>query len=273
MCVTYSLIIPAYNEAKRIRGTLESYLSQWDRRVTAIGKSYEIIVVANGCTDNTVDVVSLFRASRLSSGYLRIISLDKANKGLAVLEGFRAAQGEVAGFTDADGAIPPDVMLELMQLAESGKVAIGSKYLTGFECDHNQSLTRRLASRGWHLLVRLILGLRVTDTQAGAKAMPAEWAQAILDRVVPCNFAFDVSLLWEAKKAGYPIEEVPLRWEHLEGSKFHLFREVPRMFVALLKLRFTSRKPTFAQPSGTLKRVIREELDNSTETPVKTAVK
>ena len=258
MGVGYTLVIPAYNEAKRIRGALEGYLSHWDHRTAAVGKSYELLVVANGCTDETVKVVNDIVA--LHPEHLRLITLKEGNKGLAVLEGFRAAHGEVVGFTDADGAIPPDVMFEIMQLAATGKVVIGSKYLQGVDCDHNQPLIRRLASRGWHLLVRLILGLRVTDTQAGAKAMPAEWAQAILDQVVPCNFAFDVSLLWEAKKAGYPIEEVPLTWDHLDGSKFHLMHEAPRMFLSLMQLRFA---PTHRalQPRGALKHRLVEELE------------
>ena len=252
--------MPAYNEADRIGTAINAYRNEWDRRLAAVGKSYELIVVANGCTDETAQVVRELAASSPSTSVLRLIEFPHANKGLAVLEGFRAAKGEVVGFTDADGAISPEVMLEIMQLAEGGKVAIGSKYLTGVECDHRQPFVRRFASRGWHLLVRLVVGLRVTDTQAGAKALPAECVRTILDRVVPCNFAFDVSLLWEAKKAGYEIVEIPLTWDHLDGSKFHLMREVPRMFFSLIHLRFVPKRGVL-QPRGALRHTIVEEFE------------
>ena len=236
--VDYSLVIPAYNELKRIGRTIHKYISEWDHQLNRLGKTYELIVVANGCTDTTPLLVRMFSTSLFPSSPLRLLVISQANKGLAVLEGFRAAKGKVVGFTDADGSISPATMLEIMQRAEQGKVVIGSRYLPGTECRRAQPLVRRIASRGWHFLVRLLLGLRVTDTQAGAKAMPAEYSRAIQDHVVPCYFAFDVSLLWEAKKAGYEIVEVPVVWEHSGGSKFKLYKEVWRMFWALVLLRF-----------------------------------
>lgn len=251
--------MPAYNEADRIEVAINAYRNEWDRRLAAVGRGYELIVVANGCTDETAQIVRELATSSSSTSILRLIEFPHANKGLAVLEGFRVAKGAVIGFTDADGAISPEVTLEIMQLAEGGKVAIGSKYLTGVECNHRQPFVRRFASRGWHLLVHLVVGLRVTDTQAGAKALPADCVHSILDRVVPCNFAFDVSLLWEVKKAGYEIVEVPLTWDHLDGSKFRLMREVPRMFFALMQLRFAPRRGAL-QPHGVLKQVLVEEF-------------
>jgi glycosyltransferase involved in cell wall biosynthesis len=236
----YSLVVPAYNEAKRIGETIRAYRKEWDYRLGSIGKTYEVIVVLNGCTDSTRSILRNLALSSSLSSSLRIVELHKANKGLAVLEGFRASHGSILGFTDADGAIPPLVMLKIMQLAEEGKVVIGSKYLPEATCNCRQSRMRQLASRCWCLLVRLVLGLRVTDTQAGAKAMPVEYARRISDRVLPCNFAFDVSLLWQAQRAGYGIIEVPLIWRHINGSKFNLIKEVPRMFLALLRLRIWS---------------------------------
>lgn len=262
----YSLVFPAYNEVKRIGLTLSRYLEEWDRELQRSGKTYELIVVANGCTDGTIFLVRMMQIGKSSRAPVRLLTLREGNKGLAVLEGFRAARGRVVGFTDADGAIPPRVMLKIMQLAEGGKVAIGSKYLDGTRCREAQPFIRRVASRGWNFLVRVLLGLRVTDTQAGAKAMPAECARAILDRVMPCHFAFDVSLLWEAKKAGYEIVEVPLEWAHLGDSKFNLFKEVPRMFWALLRLRFLPyRMQLHAQANELLRRETWRETVRSLE--------
>ena len=237
--IDYSLIFPAYNEGKRIGPTLEKYGAEWDAALQASDKTYELVVVANGCCDGTVRAVEEFSSTQPSYRNIRLLRLSEANKGYAVLVGFYHARGRIVGFTDADGAIAPSLMLDIMKKAEQNVVAIGSKYHREAQCPQRQPFLRRLASRCWRFLVALLLRFQVTDTQAGAKAMPIECARAILDRVVPCHFAFDVSLLWEAKKAGYEIAEIPLIWRHLAGSKFSLFREAPRMFLSLLQLRFT----------------------------------
>jgi len=241
----YSLVLPAYNEVTRIGKTLLEYWKNWQTILSPRGKKYEIIVVANGCRDGTALLVRLLREGPLVEAPIRLFTLPEANKGLAILEGFLAARGRVVGFADADGAFSPATVLSLMELAEKGKVAIASKYVSGRRRSP-LPLMRKIASWIWNFLVRMLFGLRVTDTQAGAKAMPAECAQAILSRVYPCGFAFDVSLLWEAHKAGYEITEVPVRWEHLAGSKFGLVREAPRMFVALVRLRLGLFRPARA---------------------------
>ncbi len=234
--LNYSLIFPAFNEVRRIGKTLLEYHSGWKKRLPPIGKSYEFIVVANGCRDGTPMLVQMLRQGPLYGAPIRLLYLNVGNKGLAVLEGFRVARGQVVGFADADGAFSPEDVLQIMELAERGMVVIASKYAGGRR-RASLPILRRIASWGWNALVHVLFGLRLADTQAGAKAMPAECAKAILDRVCPCGFAFDVSLLWEAHKAGYDIEEVPVEWKHLEGSKLSLIREVPKMFIALLRLR------------------------------------
>ena len=240
--IAYSLILPAHNERKRIGSTLEKYCAEWDAKLQASGKTYELVVVANGCCDGTVRTVEEFSSKQPSHRNIRLLRLSEANKGYAVLVGFRHARGRIVGFADADGAVAPSLMLDIMKKAEQNVVVIGSKYHHQAQCQQRQPVFRRFASRGWNLLVRLVLGLQVTDTQAGAKAMPVKCVRAVLDRVVPCNFAFDVSLLWETHKAGYEIVEVPLTWDHLQGSKFNLIKEVPRMFFALMRLRFAPRE-------------------------------
>ena len=240
--IDYSLIFPAYNEGKRIDPTLEKYSAEWDTALQSSGKAYEFVVVANGCSDGTVRTVEAFSSKQPKHRNIRLLRLSEANKGCAVLVGFQHARGRIVGFTDADGAIAPSLMLDIMKKAEQNVVAIGSKYHREAQCHQRQPFLRRLASRCWRLLVALLLRLRVTDTQAGAKAMPIECAQAVLDRVVPCHFAFDISLLWEAKKAGYEIAEIPLLWRHLSNSKFNLFKEAPRMFLSLLQLRFSPKR-------------------------------
>lgn len=239
--LTYSLVIPAHNEAVRISPTLESYCAAWDHELKETGTHYEIIVVANGCSDKTAQVVKEIGETSTIDGDLRLIRLSEGNKGLAVLAGFLFARGSTVGFTDADGSIDPHIMLDIMRCAnEKHVVAIGSKYHPEAHASRNQRAYRLIASRCWNLLVRCVLGLQVRDTQAGAKAMPLGCARGILEYVLPCNFAFDVSLLFEAQQAGYRIEELPLEWTHMDGSTFSVFRQAPKMFGALMRIRFAS---------------------------------
>ena len=237
----FSLVMPAYNEALRIGEALEKYCSAWDEELSRRGITYEIIVVANGCTDDTSRVVGSLMSNPAVGGEIRLLRLGEGNKGLAVLAGFQVAHGTTVGFTDADGSVDPQVMLTIMRRAqETGLVAVGSKYHPDAHASRTQRKYRLIASRVWNLLVRFVLGLHVRDTQAGAKAMPIECARTILDHVLPCNFAFDVSLLFEAAHAGYEIVEIPLEWEHMNDSTFSVLREAPRMFKALLQIRLAS---------------------------------
>ena len=146
--LTYSLVIPAHNEAVRISPTLESYCAAWDHELKETGTHYEIIVVANGCSDKTAQVVKEIGETSTIDGDLRLIRLSEGNKGLAVLAGFLFARGSTVGFTDADGSIDPHIMLDIMLCAnEKHVVAIGSKYHPEAHASRNQRAYRLIASR------------------------------------------------------------------------------------------------------------------------------
>jgi glycosyltransferase involved in cell wall biosynthesis len=225
-----SIIIPAYNEEGRILTTLKGYNDYF----SSTNNEFEIVVIANGCQDNTLKLVKEFSKSHPKIKYKEIL---RRGKGRAIIEGFKIANGDIIAFTDADGAIKPWDLHDIINHIGEYDVAIGSKYLKNSHAKVHYPLMRRVASRVWNLLVRIFLGLDFKDTQAGAKAFKREVVKDIADKIRTLGYAFDVALLWEAKKRGYSIKEVPLKWAHLDGSKFALFKEAPKMLVDLVKIR------------------------------------
>lgn len=219
-----SIVIPAHNEAERIGKTLEEYLK--------VFKDAEIIVVLNGCTDNTKEVVEKFDVKILEFK-------EKLGKGGAIIEGFKVARGEILAFADADGSTPPEEILKTAEYAKKYGAAIGSRWLKESKILVKQPLSRRIASRAFNILVRLILGLKFKDTQCGCKAFKSEVIKDIIDIIKIKNYAFDVELLYLLKKKGVNIVEVPIMWMDKKGSKLKL-KDIFGMFVSLLKIRFRS---------------------------------
>jgi len=224
-----SIVIPARNEEARIGKTLERYLAHFQAEA-------EIIVVTNNTSDNTVAVVESYIASHPQ---LRVIDIPEAiGKGGAIIEGFRAATGDVVGFVDADGATPPQSFHELaLACAESTDLAIAGRRLPESTIVVPQTLRRRLISRVFNLLVRLLLRLPFRDTQCGAKAMRHSVARQLIQDVHCTGWAFDVDLLICAQKRGYSIRECPTVWEDQPGSTLAVAGASFNMFLDLLKLR------------------------------------
>ncbi len=219
-----SIVIPAHNEAERIGKTLEEYLK--------VFKDAEIIVVLNRCTDNTKEVVEKFDVKILEFK-------EKLGKGGAIIEGFKVARGEILAFADADGSTPPQEVLKVVKFAKEYGAAIGSRWLKESKILVKQPLSRRIASRAFNILVRLILGLKFKDTQCGCKAFKSEVIKDIIDIIKIKNYAFDVELLYLLKKKGVNIVEVPIMWMDKKGSKLKL-KDILEMFVSLFKIRFRS---------------------------------
>lgn len=227
-----SLIIPAYNEEKRIESTLQSYNNYFKDYFD----HYELIVVCDGCTDNTADIVRIY-AKRYEQ--IRLLEYDrKLGKGGGLIKGFQHADGDIIGFTDADGATTPDQFRTLIEaLSSTTDVAIGSRKMEQSEIIIHQSLGRELVSKAFNLLIRIMFGLQVSDSQCGAKVFKKHSLHSILPHLVTRGFEIDVELLYRAKKQGYTITEVPIKWEHKEDTVFS-FSFIPEMFIGLLKIRF-----------------------------------
>lgn len=228
-----SIIIPARNAAAEITKTLDEYIVFFTSKY---GQDFEIVVVPNNCSDNTADVVKAYcdRYPMLKS---KVIN-ESIGKGGAVIEGFGLAKGDVVSFVDADGATGPEELFKLVrQVSEHQQVVIGSRWIAGSRILIKQSLMRRVVSRGFNLLVRLLFRLPFKDTQCGVKVFTQQALADVVRELETTKFAFDVELLYKLKKKGYSILEVPTVWGNKPRSTLNLWTAVPEMFIALVKVR------------------------------------
>ena len=227
-----SIVIPAYNEEKRIAKTLSDYLSFFDKRYK---KNYEIIVVLNGCRDNTLSIVSRIAKKNKS---IRYISINEAiGKGGAIIEGFRLAKGNLIGFVDADGATFPNAFNDLIYSIKDFDGVIASRWIKGAKILYRQPFLKRIGSRGFNFLSRAFFNLNFNDTQCGAKLFTLNLVKDIIDELSITRWAFDINLLYSAKRKGYNIIEIPTHWNAVSASHFNLFKAMPEMFLGLIRLR------------------------------------
>lgn len=228
-----SIIIPAYNEERRILKTLYDYYHTFD---DLFGDDFELIVEMDGCVDNTSKIVKEFSHGKNNVKILEFP--ERLGKGGGIREALKIANGEIVGFTDADDSTPAKEFLKLIKEVERGyDVILGSRWLKESRVLTPQPLHRRILSRGFNLLVRLLLGLKIRDTQCGAKVFRKEVIDTVIPHLSVNGFAFDVELLYLAKKYGFKIKEVPIEWYNDEDSKLNVKKVVPEMFMALIKVR------------------------------------
>lgn len=220
-----SLVVPAYNEEKRIYTMLSQYCSYFP--------DYEIIVVCDG-TDNTPNIVKSMSESNTN---IKLLHFNKRlGKGGAIREGFNIANGEIVGFVDADESVKPSEIASMIDRLYNVDGVIASRRLNESKIIVKQPLKRRITSKSFNVLVRLMFNLPFKDTQCGAKVFKKEAIDLILDKLVANGFEFDVDLLWKLKKNGCTIVEYPIEWGHSEGSSFSL-KNAPNMLMSLIKVR------------------------------------
>jgi glycosyltransferase involved in cell wall biosynthesis len=237
MLPAFSLVVPAFNEADRIGDTLRDAL----RYLETTSPSSELIVVNDGSTDSTSAVVrDVFAEPGLIATRLLEHSPNRG-KGAAVREGLLAAKHSIALFSDADFSTPIDEAPKLIDPIAAGEVdvAFGSRALDRTLIGHRQPWRREQGGRVYNLIVRLATGLPFWDTQCGFKAFQLEKFRPILQRAKTDGFGFDVELLYLARKANLRLREIPVRWNHYEGSKMRLVRDTANMLqeIATLRLR------------------------------------
>lgn len=226
-----SIVIPAYNEEKRIKKTLTTYVNYFGPKFK---KQYEIVVVCDGCTDRTPDVVKNF--SKKYKIIRCVTPFNKLGKGGGVLKGFEVAGGDIIGFVDADDAFEISGVGKLVDLVESGcDCAIASKWINRRFLEVTEPFSRKIASRGWNFILRLLFGLKVKDAQAGAKFFKRRVVKSL--PTIRCRgFEFDAELLWRISQIGFSIKEVYIPTTHVEGSTFKMNQSI-NMLINILKLR------------------------------------
>jgi dolichyl-phosphate beta-glucosyltransferase len=231
---TYSIVIPAYNEAKRLPSTLEQIL------LYSAAKSWnaEIIVVNDGSTDDTAAVIR-----RMAKEHSQIILIDNpvnAGKGRSIRDGVSHANGDIILFTDADNSTPIEDAEKLIQaIREGADIAIGSRWVDRKLQVLPQPLHRRLNGRLYNLLLRSILGLDYKDTQNGFKAFTRTAAKAIFHQQRISGWGFDAEILYLARNYRFTVREVPVEYTYCaEGSKIRPYRDGARMFAELLTVKW-----------------------------------
>ncbi|HTR26512.1 MAG TPA: dolichyl-phosphate beta-glucosyltransferase [Terriglobales bacterium] len=233
--MTYSIIIPAYNESGRLRPTLDKLLGhaeekQWD---------VEILVVNDGSRDDTADIVREY-----ARAYPQVVLVENPGnqgKGYSVRNGMLHALGDICLFTDADLSSPISEAQKLFDaIAAGADIAIGSRWLRADLQTERQPLYRQLFGRIFNLVLRIFLGLKFADTQCGFKAFRRTATQRIFPLQHIERWGFDPEILFLARRLGFSVKEVPVIWAHSEGTRLSPFRDGVRMFGEVLRIRWNS---------------------------------
>ena len=215
--VYLSVVIPAFNEERRLHKTLEKVRSYLEHSHI----TYEIIVVNDGSEDETLNLVKKtisMSASRWAN--LRLISYpENKGKGYAVKKGMLAARGKWRLLMDADNSTSIAELKKLLLYVSDYNIIIGSRYLDKYSIKKKQSIIRRFISRGGSFLIRVMLGLKITDTQCGFKLFSAKATKDIFPLQTISRWGFDMEILTIAKRKGYKIKEVAVDWYNSEGSQ------------------------------------------------------
>ena len=239
-----SVIIPAYKEAARIPSTAARLTAQLDAAF-AEGE-YEIIFVNDGSPDNTAAVMA-----ETEGGSVRCVGYpDNRGKGAAVRFGMAAARGDIRIFTDCDLAYGTEAVTELYEaLKESGAdlmIASRAKHKKGYE---GYSFFRRLLSRGYYFVLRIVTGLHVSDSQSGLKGFRAAAAERIFPLCTVDRFAFDLEVLLLADKMGFGTAEMPATVQDNAPTKiklsdpFRMLADMYRIKKRVKKLDLSAAKP------------------------------
>jgi glycosyltransferase involved in cell wall biosynthesis len=227
------LLMPAHNEECRIAPVLREYAGYFRDHYAG---PFQIVVVLNGCTDNTIGVVQTAAAEFPCIRSMEFA--DAIGKGGALIEGLRLAPlADLIGYVDADGATPPSAYHDLVRRTGEADCVIGSRWLPGAVLHQEQTRKRQFASRIFHLLVQSLFWMNIRDTQCGAKVMRREAVEKIHARLRIADMAFDINLLYSLKHAGHRILEVPTEWTDKIGSKVTLGRTSLVMFLSVVRIR------------------------------------
>jgi len=229
-----SIIIPSYNEEKRLPATLERIAAYLE----ASGRKGEVIVVDDGSTDQTAKVVEAFEGQIEN---LRIVPNGRnRGKGYSVRHGALEAHGAIILFTDADLSAPIEEADKLLARMDEYDVAIGSRAVDRTLIEVHESKFREFAGIVFNKIVRIILWLPFVDTQCGFKAFRREKCKIIFEQQTIERFGFDPELLYLARRHGLRTVEVAVRWAHSPATKISMWRDSVQMFLDVIVIRWNA---------------------------------
>ena len=238
--IKLSVIVPAYNEEKRLPQTLREI----DKYLKKQSYNYEIIVVSGGSTDNTVEVTKKLipEINNLSVFELK----ESLGKGFCVKKGILKAKGKFRLFIDADNSTSIDQVEKMWpEFEKDFDIVIGSRDIKGAVLAVPQSLFRRILGNIFNLLTKIISGIwGIPDTQCGFKGFTDRATKDIFSLMITDRFAFDVEVLIIAKKFGYSIKEIPVTWVNDINSKVK-FKSMVEMLLDIIKIRINSIKGVY----------------------------
>ncbi|HEV2324373.1 MAG TPA: dolichyl-phosphate beta-glucosyltransferase [Terracidiphilus sp.] len=231
----YSIVIPAYNERGRIPATLAEVVDCIRTR----DWSAEVVVVNDGSTDGTADVVKEFVADAPEVRLLE--NPGNHGKGYSVRNGLLHSFGDVVMFTDADLSAPIEEAEGLFDaIANGADIAIGSRWLERKRQTIRQPLYRQFFGRCFNAVTRMVMGLPYADTQCGFKSFTRAAAQTVFQLQTIERWGFDPEILFIALKRGFRIEEVPVSWAHDERTRLSYLKDGTRMLQDIAQVRWNA---------------------------------
>jgi len=230
-----SVILPIYNEHKRIVSTLNKILKYLDAK----NVSYELLVVDDGSTDNSAAIVQSFSEKNSA---LRLIRLPKnEGKGGAVKRGVMESRGEMVYFTDADLSTPIEEIEKFFPLFPAFDIVIGSRAIEGADLRVREPFYREILGKIFNKFVCVLCVSGFVDTQCGAKMFSRAAARAIFPLLQTRRFSFDVEVLFLASRLGFRIKELPIQWFYSAETTVRVFSDGPRMLWDILRIRWIQR--------------------------------
>ena len=234
-----SVVITAYNEEKRIYGTLKRIKEYMKKRK----HRYELIVVDDGSSDQTLSVIK-----KLSIPSLLILRNPvNQGKGYSVKKGLMHAKYPLILFSDSDLATPIEELDRFIKYVKEGcDIVIASRNLKESEIVVKQPVYRQLLGKTFSLIVNALVLKEFKDTQCGFKLFRSECAKRIVKYQTLNRFSFDVEILFIARKMGFRVKEVPVKWIDKAGSTLKPFKDGPGMLYDLIKIRYNNLRGKYA---------------------------
>lgn len=232
-----SVVIPAYNEQKRLRPSLEKVLGFLDRRRAETGDEYEVLVVDDGSSDDTAAEALAF-----ADRGVRVLALGhNKGKGAALRCGVLESRGDSVLISDADFSTPIEDLDKLEPHLGEAPVVLGSRAVADSNVALHQPLYREIMGKTFNLMIRMLGVGGIHDTQCGFKLLRGDVARQVFESMVTPGFAFDVELVWLARRFGHRVIEVGVTWRNAPGSSVNPLLDPPKMLLEILRFRWKHR--------------------------------